>query len=105
MYQKLLLLKDIVNHDVVSFVPQDNDGLIERWKRKDMENILELHNKAPVWNEGLTCLHLCLSVWLRIVVSLSVGMSARLCTSLCDLLSVSVSPYCSKSVCQYDYNL
>lgn len=29
----------------------ENDGLIERWKRKEMENILELHNKTPVWNE------------------------------------------------------
>jgi len=26
--------------------------LIERWKRGYMENIVELHNKAPVWNEG-----------------------------------------------------
>ena len=25
--------------------------MIERWKRKEMENILELHNKTPVWNE------------------------------------------------------
>ena len=31
---------------------QENDGLIERWKRGHMENIVELHNKAPVWNEG-----------------------------------------------------
>ena len=31
---------------------QDNDGLIDRWKRKNMENILELHNKTPVWNDG-----------------------------------------------------
>ena len=36
----------------VHVVVQDNDGLIERWKRKDIENIVELHNKAPVWNEG-----------------------------------------------------
>ena len=34
---------------------QENDGLIERWKRKDMENVVELHNKAPVWNEGMYC--------------------------------------------------
>ena len=31
---------------------QDHDGLAERWKRKDMENLLELHNKTPVWNDG-----------------------------------------------------
>jgi tubby-related protein 1 len=33
------------------FFQKENDGLIERWKRKEMENILELHNKTPVWNE------------------------------------------------------
>jgi len=31
---------------------QEHDGLIERWKRKAMDNILELHNKTPVWNDG-----------------------------------------------------
>ena len=31
---------------------QEHDGLIDRWKRKDMENLLELHNKTPVWNDG-----------------------------------------------------
>lgn len=29
----------------------EHDGLIERWKRKNTENLLELHNKSPVWNE------------------------------------------------------
>jgi len=37
---------------------QEHDGLIERWKRKAMDNILELHNKTPVWNDGL-CLSFC----------------------------------------------
>lgn len=32
---------------------QNHDGLIERWKRKNMDNILELHNKSPVWNDGM----------------------------------------------------
>ena len=31
---------------------QDNDGLLERHKNKRMENLLELHNKTPVWNDG-----------------------------------------------------
>lgn len=31
---------------------KDSDNLIERWKRHDMTNLLELHNKTPVWNEG-----------------------------------------------------
>ena len=26
--------------------------MLERFKRKDMENLLELHNKTPVWNDG-----------------------------------------------------
>jgi len=34
---------------------QEHDGLIERWKRKAMDNILELHNKTPVWNDGQSC--------------------------------------------------
>lgn len=29
----------------------DHDGLVERWKNKRMENLLELHNKTPVWND------------------------------------------------------
>ncbi|XP_029200711.1 tubby-related protein 3-like isoform X1 [Acropora millepora] len=29
----------------------DNDGLLERHKNKRMENLLELHNKTPVWND------------------------------------------------------
>jgi len=29
----------------------DNDGLVERYKRKHMDNLLELHNKTPVWND------------------------------------------------------
>ena len=28
-----------------------HDGLIERYKAKSMEGILELHNKTPVWND------------------------------------------------------
>ncbi|KAL5010213.1 hypothetical protein ScPMuIL_012518 [Solemya velum] len=41
-----------IDHERVDIRPRgDHDGLIERWKRKNMENILELHNKTPVWNE------------------------------------------------------
>ncbi|XP_025097825.1 tubby-related protein 3-like isoform X2 [Pomacea canaliculata] len=40
------------DHKRVDIKPQGNhDGLIERWKRKNMENLLELHNKTPVWND------------------------------------------------------
>ncbi|KAJ6659465.1 hypothetical protein lerEdw1_018699 [Lerista edwardsae] len=28
----------------------DNDGLLMRWQNRIMDNLIELHNKAPVWN-------------------------------------------------------
>ena len=31
---------------------KESESLIERWKHNNMENLLELHNKTPVWNEG-----------------------------------------------------
>ncbi|KAI0208776.1 Tub domain-containing protein [Lamellibrachia satsuma] len=41
-----------LDHERVEAQPTtEHDGLIERWKRKNMENLLELHNKTPVWNE------------------------------------------------------
>ncbi|KAK5643618.1 hypothetical protein RI129_007463 [Pyrocoelia pectoralis] len=36
----------------VTMFPQDeSEGLIETWKAKNMDNIIELHNKTPVWND------------------------------------------------------
>lgn len=29
----------------------DNDGMIKRWEKHNMEGLLELHNKSPIWNE------------------------------------------------------
>ncbi|XP_066559699.1 tubby-related protein 1 isoform X2 [Amia ocellicauda] len=29
----------------------DNDGLLIRYQNKNMENMIELHNKTPVWND------------------------------------------------------
>uniref|UniRef100_A0A8C8S5W7 Tubby-like protein n=1 Tax=Pelusios castaneus TaxID=367368 RepID=A0A8C8S5W7_9SAUR len=29
----------------------DNDGLLLRWQNKNMDNLIELRNKAPVWND------------------------------------------------------
>ncbi|XP_062994191.1 tubby-related protein 1 [Elgaria multicarinata webbii] len=29
----------------------DNDGLLMRWQNKFMDNLIELHNKSPVWND------------------------------------------------------
>ncbi|KAG1656302.1 Tubby [Nymphon striatum] len=40
------------DHERVEFRPcSNNDSLIERWKAKNMTDLLELHNKTPVWNE------------------------------------------------------
>ncbi|CAF1211583.1 unnamed protein product [Adineta steineri] len=40
------------DHHRVEVRPKnDSEGLVERWKRNDMTNLLELHNKVPVWNE------------------------------------------------------
>ncbi|XP_067166538.1 tubby-related protein 1 [Apteryx mantelli] len=29
----------------------DNDGLLTRWQNRSMDNVIELHNKAPAWND------------------------------------------------------
>ncbi|CAF3001390.1 unnamed protein product [Rotaria socialis] len=40
------------DHHRVEVRPKnDSESLIERWKHNDMNNLLELHNKAPIWNE------------------------------------------------------
>jgi len=36
-----------------SFIFKESETLVERWKHNNMENLLELHNKTPVWNEGI----------------------------------------------------
>ena len=33
-------------------ISKESESLVERWKHNNMENLLELHNKTPVWNEG-----------------------------------------------------
>lgn len=36
----------------VQIYPQDeSESLIECWKAKNMDNLIELHNKTPVWND------------------------------------------------------
>ncbi|CAF0735105.1 unnamed protein product [Didymodactylos carnosus] len=48
-----VLIPDIDNeHQRIEVQPRnEQESLIERWKRNDMKNILELHNKTPIWNE------------------------------------------------------
>ncbi|XP_063093737.1 tubby-related protein 3 isoform X1 [Cavia porcellus] len=41
-----------MNHERISFQPRnDNESLLSKWQSRAMENLIELHNKAPVWND------------------------------------------------------
>lgn len=41
-----------LDHQRVKIKPKnENYSIIEKWKRKDMSDIVELHNKTPIWNE------------------------------------------------------
>ena len=31
---------------------QESEAILERMKSKQMDNLIELHNKTPVWNDG-----------------------------------------------------
>lgn len=39
------------SHDFFFFFEQDHESLLSKWQNKTMENLIELHNKAPVWND------------------------------------------------------
>lgn len=30
---------------------QEQDSLLSKWQNHSLENLIELHNKAPVWND------------------------------------------------------
>ncbi|XP_058511880.1 transcriptional enhancer factor TEF-3 isoform X3 [Ochotona princeps] len=41
-----------MNHERIPFQPRnDHESLLSKWQNKSMENLIELHNKAPVWND------------------------------------------------------
>ncbi|XP_029455831.1 tubby-related protein 3 isoform X2 [Rhinatrema bivittatum] len=41
-----------LNHERTPFSPQnEHETLLSKWQNKNMEHIIELHNKAPVWND------------------------------------------------------
>ncbi|XP_032500868.1 tubby-related protein 3 isoform X2 [Phocoena sinus] len=41
-----------MNHERIPFQPRnDREGLLSKWQDKAMENLIELHNKSPVWND------------------------------------------------------
>lgn len=48
----VILPKMGIDHERIPVRPiSDNDGLLERYKNRKTENLLELHNKTPVWND------------------------------------------------------
>ncbi|XP_008571271.1 PREDICTED: tubby-related protein 3 isoform X2 [Galeopterus variegatus] len=43
-----------MNHERIPFQPRnDNESLLSKWQNKTMENLIELRNKAPVWNDDI----------------------------------------------------
>ncbi|XP_076807543.1 uncharacterized protein LOC143450750 isoform X2 [Clavelina lepadiformis] len=41
-----------VSHERVKFKPiHERESILSRWQNKNMENLIELSNKTPVWNE------------------------------------------------------
>ncbi|XP_018431980.1 PREDICTED: tubby-related protein 3 [Nanorana parkeri] len=41
-----------INHERIPFQPlNESETLLSKWQNKHHENIIELHNKAPVWND------------------------------------------------------
>ncbi|KAG8283682.1 hypothetical protein J6590_011048 [Homalodisca vitripennis] len=40
------------DHQRVQITPvDDNETLLECWRSKNMDNLIELHNKTPAWND------------------------------------------------------
>ncbi|KFP73988.1 Tubby-related protein 3, partial [Apaloderma vittatum] len=41
-----------MNHKRIPIHPRnEHDSLLSKWQNKNLENLIELHNKAPVWND------------------------------------------------------
>ncbi|XP_028598801.2 tubby-related protein 3 isoform X2 [Podarcis muralis] len=41
-----------LNHQRIPIRPRnEHESLLSKWQNKNMENLIELHNKAPVWND------------------------------------------------------
>lgn len=34
-----------------NYCGQDQESLLSKWQNRSLENLIELHNKAPVWND------------------------------------------------------
>ncbi|XP_062838094.1 tubby-related protein 3 isoform X1 [Anolis carolinensis] len=41
-----------LNHERIPIRPRnEHESLLAKWQNKDMDNLIELHNKAPIWND------------------------------------------------------
>ncbi|KFZ53641.1 Tubby-related protein 3, partial [Podiceps cristatus] len=41
-----------MNHKRIAIRPRnEHESLLSKWQTKNLENLIELHNKAPVWND------------------------------------------------------
>lgn len=36
---------------IFTLVTQEQESLLSRWQNRSLDNLIELHNKAPVWND------------------------------------------------------
>ena len=38
---------------MIFFSIKESETILERYRRRNLDNLLELHNKTPVWNDGM----------------------------------------------------
>lgn len=43
------VMTNLINASLSS--EQEHESLLSKWQNKNLENLIELHNKAPVWND------------------------------------------------------
>jgi len=50
--EAVLKSRDILNLiNIFLSSEQERESLLSKWQTKNLENLIELHNKAPVWND------------------------------------------------------
>lgn len=42
---------NVSNLNMNVFLSQEQESLLSRWQNHSLDNLIELHNKAPVWND------------------------------------------------------
>lgn len=71
---------------------QERDSIIERWKTRRADDLITMHNKSPVWNEGIVkwgCkFYAFLWYTLTTVISISVASCATSKTTTLSFLTL-----------------